>query len=188
MNKRFFIGSRSVEVIRYDTENIDEIKKMISSSNFYTNKRYELLGMLKPDVEKDSGLLRVTTPAGFRYAYFGDYIVLDNNGGVYVVDPYAFSQMFTLADGETIDGIDLDWRSEDVDTNGSVKKKLVAHSGEDIIYEILDYGDTCFLYTYSVTKSGRKVIIREQTLLNIYDAMNVAWLFNQNGLKSYFKD
>lgn len=188
MNKRFFIGSRSVEVIRYDTENIDEIKRMISSSNFYTNKRYELLGMLKTEIEKNSGLLRITTPAGFRYAYFGDYIVLDNNGGMYVVDPYAFSQMFTIADGETIDGIDLDWKTEKVDSDVKLKKKLVANSGEDMVYEIRDYGDRCFVDAYSITKSGRKIKVWDNDAFNIYDAMNRAWLFNQNGLKSYFKD
>ena len=188
MSKKFFIGSRYVEVIRYDIENIDEIKKMISSSDFFTNSRYERHGMLNPEVEKDTGKLRVVTPVGFRYAYCGDYIVLDNNGGIYVVDPYAFSQMFTLADGEAIDGIDLDWKSEDVNTDGEIKKRLVAHSGEDVVYEVLDYGDRCFVYAYSITKSGRKARIWSNSALNIYDAMNTAWLFNQERLKEYFKD
>lgn len=188
MNKKFFIGSRSFEVIRYDTENIDEIKKMISSSGFFINSRHERHGMSNPEVDKDTGKLRVVTPVGFRHADFGDYIVLDDNGGISVVDPYSFSQMFTIADGETIDGIDLDWKSEDVDTDGKLKEKLVAHSGEDVAYEVLDYGNTCLVYAYAVTKSGRKARIWYTSALNIYDAMNIAWLFNQERLNEYFKD
>ena len=183
MSKKFFIGSRSFEAIRYDTENIDKIKKMILSSNLFTNSRYERHGMLNPEVDKGTGKLRVITSVGFRYAYCGDYIVLDDNGGISVVDPYSFSQMFTIADG-----IELDWKSEDVDTDGKLKEKFVAHSGEDVAYEVLDYGNTCLVYAYAVTKSGRRARIWDTSALNIYDAMNIAWLFNQERLNEYFKD